>query len=70
MVKYLTGRWYQVPYLIGSPGRRTPLLHWYEAGGGCAAKIRWDDPLAPLSDGHRAERGELTLGNWTSGNPW
>lgn len=70
LVKYLAGRWYQVPSLVGSSGPRSLLLDWYDADTDCAAKIRWDDPLAPLSDGHHDEQGELSLGHWSSGNPW
>lgn len=70
MSKYLGGRWYQVPYLIGSPGDRYPLLDHYTAGGSCGLKIRWDDPVAPLGDGDHDRHGEITLGGWTEGNPW
>lgn len=70
MTKYVKRRWYHVPYLIGSPGGRFPLLDWYDGGGSCALKIRWDDPVAPLGDGHHDQHGETTFGDWNESNPW
>jgi dienelactone hydrolase len=67
MTKYLYNHWWRPPYLLGSPGGRPPLLHWYSNTGPCAIKIRWNDPAYTGSLG---SVGEVTLGNWTGGSPW
>lgn len=67
MTKYLYNHWWRPPYLLGSPGGRPPLLHWYSNTGPCAIKIRWNDPTYTGSLG---SVGEVTLGNWTGGSPW
>ncbi|HSJ28999.1 MAG TPA: hypothetical protein VLB67_12390 [Acidimicrobiia bacterium] len=67
MTKYLYNHWWRPPYLLGSPGGRPPLLHWYRNTGPCAVKIRWNDPTYTGSLG---PVGEVTLGSWTGGSPW
>lgn len=67
MTKYLYNHWWRPPYLLGSPGGRPPLLHWYSNTGPCAIKIRWNDPTYTGSLG---SVGEVTLGSWTEGSPW
>jgi hypothetical protein len=68
MTKYLYNHWWRPPYLLGSPGSRPPLLHWYQQNGPCALKIRWHDPLY---SGSLGQIGDVTLGNWTSPfSPW
>lgn len=67
MTKYLYNHWWRPPYLLGSPGGRPPLLHWYENTGPCAIKIRWHDPTYT---GGLGSMGEVTLGNWKAGSPW
>jgi dienelactone hydrolase len=67
MTKYLYNHWWRPPYLLGSPGSRPPLLHWYEKNRPCAMKLRWNDPMYT---GGLGQIGDVTLGNWTSWNPW
>lgn len=65
--KYLYDHWFLRPYLFSSPGGRPPLLHHFDAGTGCAIKIRWATPEEETSLG---TVGEVTLGDWTEGSPW
>lgn len=68
MTKYLLNNWWRPPYLLGSPGGRPPLLQWYESGGRCALKVRWNDPTVASPPG---PEGAVTLGTWTSPiTPW
>lgn len=67
MTKYAYGHWWRPPYLLGSPGRRPPLIPWFEDPNSCALKVRWDDPTAPSSLGNP---GETTVGDWTEASPW
>jgi hypothetical protein len=68
MTKYLYNHWWRPPYLLGSPGGRPPLLHWYEKNRPCALKARWNDPLY---SGGLGQVGQVTLGSWTSPlSPW
>ena len=52
MTKYLLNNWWRPPYLLGSPGGRPPLLHWYSPTSPCALKVRWNDPAATGTQGH------------------
>lgn len=67
MTKYLYNNWWRPPYLLGSAGGRPPLIHWYSQTGPCAIKIRWNDPTYT---GTLGSAGDVTLGNWTTSNPW
>jgi hypothetical protein len=68
--KYLNNIWYHPPYLVGSPGGRTPLLDWYEQGSGCGLRVRWDDPVAPIANEAWPRRGERSWGVWSASEPW
>lgn len=67
MTKYLYNHWWRPPYLLGSPGGRPPLVHWYERSGPCALKVRWNDPTYT---GGLGQVGEVTLGDWGGTAPW
>jgi hypothetical protein len=66
MTKHLNNRWQLPSHLLGPSGERTPLLPYYQEGGRCALKVRWNDPLASGD-----EIGDATFGNWDdSFEPW